>query len=118
MIRLYNEPDFDQFVAAPEGGLQSNWPSDYFEPWVPKDRKPREYFELCAGNIPICRAKTQDLIDIAKQKMREFYPKTPLLVNFVSLTEEDYRKQDEARRELLWLEQIYKPTPARTMHHR
>lgn len=98
---------------------------------APKDRKPVDFLAIDnAKGVTVATIKLYDpdttnkSPEQLKQAYASAYVKARLLrpkggcIREVHLTEENYRQDDEKKRDRFWQDALYKPTACRRLHHR
>ena len=102
-----HKSDYDKYIAGDTG--QSNWPDEYFEPYLPRDRKVIKRYMLDIDGVTVSQANTQAAANEAARLLKQARPGQRVSIRYVSLSEENFRDDDQARRDALWLNQVYLP---------
>jgi hypothetical protein len=103
-----NNDKIDRFHYQQElSGCQSNWPNL----GSMKSRKIEFYAVDDVHGVTIYTSKKkEDAVKVGRALRRPVRP--------VLLEEEDLAKEDMARKDRMWLEQLYKPSPTRSLRRR
>ena len=91
---------------------QAYWP---FE-GQSKPRKPQSFYAIDVDGITVVKIAADNHDGMRKELARLHLAHDDVVVRFVELTEEDYLEEDRAKSDWRWIEQIYKPAPARRAH--
>lgn len=112
-MKIQIHPEYEKFLSG--DATQTNWPFPDHE--LP-DRKPIDHYAVDVKNETKFTDKSLHIAKEVAKSLVKIYGPEHVELRPVNLTEEDYRKEDEARRERRWLETVYKPEPVRRPHIR
>lgn len=87
--------------------------SENFEVGALPDRKPMMFYAIDVDGVTAMKAKDQQGATLEARRLQAQCPGAEIVIRFVSLTEQDYRIEEEKSRIEQWATVLYKPIPKR-----